>query len=136
MASLNSLCSLNNNLPSSNRPPIPPPKPPHQISCAVSGTNYNKKDCWNRRCIVGVVAACAILNMSSADAGIAVGVVKWSERRACPPWQTNSLETIVPENLPRPFKRRISESIRLPFKTSGSTVVRPTVKANPDCFSM
>ncbi|KAK9149773.1 hypothetical protein Scep_008530 [Stephania cephalantha] len=139
MASLNSLCSLNTaNVPSSNPPPISPSNKPPQIPWAgMSGTNNTKKD-WNRQCFVGVVAACAILNLSSSDVGIAAGVVKWSERRACPPWQTNSLETIVPENLPRPFKRRISESIRLPFKTwsSGSAVIRPAVKANPDCFSM
>lgn len=31
---------------------------------------------------------------------------RWSDKRSCPPWHINSLETIVPENLPRPSARR------------------------------
>ncbi|KAL0393996.1 UNVERIFIED_CONTAM: hypothetical protein Slati_4365800 [Sesamum latifolium] len=33
-------------------------------------------------------------------------IIRWSDRRACQPWRPNSLETIVPENLPRPSARR------------------------------
>ncbi|KAL5853296.1 hypothetical protein ACOSQ3_008414 [Xanthoceras sorbifolium] len=36
----------------------------------------------------------------------------------CPPWQLNSLETIVPENLPRPSARRRLESIHYSSKTA------------------
>ncbi|KAL5975646.1 hypothetical protein ACLOJK_019972 [Asimina triloba] len=32
--------------------------------------------------------------------------VRWSERRSCPQWRTNALESIVPENLPRPSDTR------------------------------
>ncbi|GMN45210.1 hypothetical protein TIFTF001_014408 [Ficus carica] len=39
-----------------------------------------------------------------------VRVAKWSDRRMCPQWRLNSLESIVPENLPRPSARRRWES--------------------------
>ncbi|PAN17996.1 hypothetical protein PAHAL_3G170800 [Panicum hallii] len=39
---------------------------------------------------------------------------RWSDRRECPPWRANSLENIVPENLPRPSARRRFNSIRAP----------------------
>ncbi|XP_031503749.1 protein CHLOROPLAST VESICULATION [Nymphaea colorata] len=32
--------------------------------------------------------------------------VRWSDARRCPQWSPNSLETVVPENLPRPWNRR------------------------------
>ncbi|CAL1388202.1 unnamed protein product [Linum trigynum] len=38
---------------------------------------------------------------------------RWSDKRMCPSWQHNSLETIVPENLPRPSASRRSESVEL-----------------------
>ncbi|CAL4901694.1 unnamed protein product [Urochloa decumbens] len=39
---------------------------------------------------------------------------RWSDRRECPPWSANSLENIVPENLPRPSARRSFNSIQAP----------------------
>ena len=39
---------------------------------------------------------------------------RWSDRRECQPWRANSLENIVPENLPRPSERRGFNSIRAP----------------------
>ncbi|KAL5850360.1 hypothetical protein ACOSQ4_008373 [Xanthoceras sorbifolium] len=47
-----------------------------------------------------------------------VQVPRWSDKRMCPPWQLNSLETIVPENLPRPSARRRLESIHYSSKTA------------------
>lgn len=41
---------------------------------------------------------------------------RWSDRRRCPPWHANSLENIVPENLPRPSGRRSFSSIGAPEK--------------------
>ncbi|KAG5026664.1 hypothetical protein JHK86_022578 [Glycine max] len=35
-----------------------------------------------------------------------VGIQTHQTSRTCPPWQGNSLETIMPENLPRPSARR------------------------------
>ena len=37
---------------------------------------------------------------------------RWSDRRECPAWRANSLENIVPENLPRPSARRGFNSTR------------------------
>jgi len=64
-----------------------------------------------------------------------VRVGKWSERRVCPPWHLNSLETIVPENLPRPSAHRKWERV------SYSSQLAPSVKSsvvptNTSCFSL
>ena len=49
----------------------------------------------------------------SGDVAAAVGTprakARWSDRRQCPAWRANSLENVVPENLPRaPARRRFS----------------------------
>ncbi|XP_058780986.1 protein CHLOROPLAST VESICULATION [Vicia villosa] len=67
------------------------------------------------------------------------GVAKWSQKRMCPSWQGNNpLETIVPENLPRPAARRRYEAVRSDSKTapplSLSSVKLKTSRG--DCFSM
>ncbi|KAG8375494.1 hypothetical protein BUALT_Bualt10G0105700 [Buddleja alternifolia] len=49
-------------------------------------------------------------------------IVRWSDKRACQPWRVNSLETIVPENLPRPSARRRWEA-------TGFSEAAPPVKA-------
>lgn len=65
-----------------------------------------------------------------------VGVARWSDKRMCPPWHVNSLETIVPENLPRPSAHRRWEAIGFSKNapavkvTTGITTIRNT------CFSM
>ncbi|KAI3981963.1 hypothetical protein MKX01_018869 [Papaver californicum] len=59
---------------------------------------------------------------------------KWSDKiRACPPWHINSIETIVPENLPRPSAHRKSESVSRGTTTSFTFRRFRTVN---DCFSM
>ncbi|KAF4363368.1 hypothetical protein G4B88_002115 [Cannabis sativa] len=65
--------------------------------------------------------------------------IKWSQRiRMCPPWHLNSLESIVPENLPRPSAHRGS-------KVLGHVPHAPPIKFDRayvregntiDCFSM
>ncbi|CAL5205054.1 unnamed protein product [Lathyrus oleraceus] len=67
------------------------------------------------------------------------GVAKWSQKRMCPSWQGNNpLETIVPENLPRPASRRRYEAVRSDSRTapplSLSSVKLKTIRE--DCFSM
>ncbi|XP_057960206.1 protein CHLOROPLAST VESICULATION [Malania oleifera] len=55
---------------------------------------------------VGALTA-ALDEYSSSNEAKAAGKLRWSDKRMCPPWRLNSLETIVPENLPRPsFRRR------------------------------
>ncbi|KAF8402204.1 hypothetical protein HHK36_013156 [Tetracentron sinense] len=80
-----------------------------------------KEGSWRNRCFVGM-AACMIIGLEtgllsgechaftedSQIITVAEGnkLVRWSDKRMCPPWQMNSLEIIVPENLPRPSAHR------------------------------
>ncbi|VVB09011.1 unnamed protein product [Arabis nemorensis] len=64
-----------------------------------------------------VIGAVHITDVATVEAAVVESTVKevaagsvpprrWSDKRACPPWLQNSLETIVPENLPRPSGHR------------------------------
>lgn len=107
-----------------------------------------KERSWKRQCLVSVTCVLLSLEMSNllsseseANAqnfqlnGDKKEVTRWSDKRTCPPWQLNSLETIVPENLPRPSARRR-------WKVIGHSTVAPAIKFLPgihtksDCFSM
>ncbi|KAK3212606.1 hypothetical protein Dsin_017312 [Dipteronia sinensis] len=61
-------------------------------------------------------------------------VPRWSDKRMCPPWNLNSLETIVPENLPRPSAHRRLESIHYSSKTAPVIII--SSGSSSDCFSM
>lgn len=61
-------------------------------------------------------------------------VARWSDKRICPPWHTNSLEIIVPENLPRPSAHRKWEGVSYYSKSAPS--IKFLVKQNKSCFSM
>ncbi|XP_074313351.1 protein CHLOROPLAST VESICULATION isoform X2 [Silene latifolia] len=63
-------------------------------------------------------------------------IARWSEKRICPPWHINSLETIVPENLPRrSFARSKWEGASYSIlKSAPSTQFSPTTKIS--CFTM
>ncbi|BAS95468.1 Os05g0575000, partial [Oryza sativa Japonica Group] len=54
---------------------------------------------------------------------------RWSDRRQCPPWRANSLENIVPENLPRPSARRRFNSITA---AAAAESAPPPASASPD----
>lgn len=60
-------------------------------------------------------------------------VAKWSDRRICPKWRANELETIVPENLPRPSAHRRWEIVG--FNTGDAPAVKMVVRSG-GCFSM
>ncbi|KAK9273196.1 hypothetical protein L1049_018003 [Liquidambar formosana] len=60
-------------------------------------------------------------------------VARWSDKRMCPPWRMNSLETIVPENLPRPSAHRRWEAVGF-SKTAPK--VKFTIRTGPGCFSL
>lgn len=75
--------------------------------------------------------------------------VRWSEKRRCPPWKTESYETIVPENLPRPTAHRRWEKIAyggsgVDHVRSGESVddsppvneAEVIIKTKMGCFSM
>ncbi|KAG2700038.1 hypothetical protein I3760_07G214800 [Carya illinoinensis] len=62
---------------------------------------------------------------------------KWSDKRSCPAWRVNSLETIVPENLPRPSARRRWEAIGYDSKTAPPVKVAVVqTSSSPNCFSL
>lgn len=113
--------------------------------------------CWKRQCVVMGVASIIGLEMCNSVAmaheaieiktmpfsnqvvsnSNSYGGAKWSEKRMCPPWQGNSLETIVPENLPRPSARRRYEAVRSSSKTAPPLSAPIIVQSNKgSCFSM
>jgi hypothetical protein len=56
---------------------------------------------------------------------------KWSQKRMCPSWQGNNpLETIVPENLPRPAARRRYEVVRSTSKVAPPLSMSAKLKTN------
>jgi hypothetical protein len=80
-----------------------------------------------------------VLNNSSSSKVLLVsGSAKWSQKRTCPSWQGNNpLETIVPENLPRPAARRRYEAVTSTSKTAPPLSMSIKLNSNRDgCFSM
>ncbi|CAN6327190.1 unnamed protein product [Urochloa humidicola] len=65
---------------------------------------------------------------------------RWSDRRECPPWSANSLENIVPENLPRPSARRSFNRVKAPERapTLAPEAVAPflALHSGLGCFSL
>nr|XP_004501293.1 uncharacterized protein LOC101512419 [Cicer arietinum] len=78
-----------------------------------------------------------VFNNSSSTLLLVRGA-KWSEKRMCPSWQGNNpLETVVPENLPRPATRRRYEAVSSTSKTAPPLSLSLKLKSNKDnCFSM
>ncbi|KAK1311947.1 hypothetical protein QJS10_CPA07g00552 [Acorus calamus] len=99
--SINCCLNVSSPTPSPNPPSIPP-------------------SMWRNRCLT--TAACVIIGStavgftaSAEDLIVTIrserSSVRWSDQRRCPPWHANSLENVVPENLPRPTARRQVESV-------------------------
>ncbi|KAK8697413.1 hypothetical protein V6N13_113564 [Hibiscus sabdariffa] len=92
---------------------------------------------WRKQCALGL--ACVMIGLQVGDinnnGAIAMESTRWSDRRMCTPWQANSLETIVPENLPRPSAHRRWEAIGFSGNAPAIkvTVARKTIAG---CFSM
>ncbi|KAJ1264201.1 hypothetical protein BS78_09G245000 [Paspalum vaginatum] len=109
-----------------------------------------------RRACVAAAAACVVIGAAGGvvaaastppHGAVAVDAAapRWSDRRECPPWRANSLENIVPENLPRPSARRRFNSIEAPKPKRGPAAlgrpqaVAPFLALPPgmdDCFSL
>ncbi|RDX57654.1 hypothetical protein CR513_63086, partial [Mucuna pruriens] len=127
-----------------------PAKSPPQVSLAKN------EGCWRRQCVVmGVASYCTILGLEMCNSATLAhetveitttkevssntynGGTKWSQKRTCPPWQGNSLETIVPENLPRPSARRRYEAVGSTSKTAPPLSTPIKLQTNKGgCFSM
>ncbi|XP_022940392.1 uncharacterized protein LOC111446015 [Cucurbita moschata] len=93
-----------------------------------SGARKDDRGTWRirSRCALGL--ASLILAIEFGDVSVAVEtqalesppqvvdsrrvkISRWSDKRKCAQWRANSLEIIVPENLPRPSQRRKWETI-------------------------
>lgn len=79
----------------------------------------------------GIILAEELRGVASGEGKV---VMKWSERRTCPQWHENSLESIVPENLPRPSARRRFESVSV--DRTAPALVGGYAKNVSSCFSM
>jgi len=107
---------------------------------------------WRNRCVLG--AACMIIGLEmggglvggedlamAREMQVAVESKeyskgpRWSDKRMCPPWSRNSLETIVPENLPRPSAHRRWEEVGF-SKNNAPAVKVIVIKRSNGCFSM
>lgn len=89
---------------------------------------------------------CAIIGLESGDFGDLVNakavdvepavskIVRWSDNRACLPWRLNTLETIVPENLPRPSARRRWEAAG--FSETAPPVKVVVISGARGCFNL
>jgi hypothetical protein len=113
-----------------------------------------------RRACVATAAACVVIGAAgggdvaasmppatvvAVDARPPPAARRWSDRRECPPWRANSLENIVPENLPRPSARRRFNSVkRKPRKAPAAPALGPQAVAPflalrygvDDCFTL
>ncbi|OMO80586.1 hypothetical protein COLO4_24027 [Corchorus olitorius] len=128
--------------------------PPPTRSLDVSPSNnkatqfaWPRDDKWRKQCLLGV--ACMVIglqtcNMTNNDAIAEEALIviesnsrtaRWSDKRTCPPWTANSLETIVPENLPRPSAKRRWESTGL-SKAAPAAKETTIRKIRTGCFSM
>ncbi|KAK2978116.1 hypothetical protein RJ640_028670 [Escallonia rubra] len=131
--------------------PPPPISVPQSLPPNTAHFAWPKKErSWRSQIVVGVACMIVSAEMGSlvsnnpkevAIAGemeLAVektdkNANKWSDKRMCPPWRVNSLENIVPENLPRPSAHRRWEAVGFP-KVAPATKV--STRTSSTCFSM
>ncbi|KAM0968780.1 hypothetical protein ACFX13_017385 [Malus domestica] len=118
----------------------------------VPAWNKNDHGSWAKRCVVGMSCIMIGFEMGSVVSNqtheaiakvmplpleIATSsdqrVAKWSEKRMCPQWSPNSLETIVPENLPRPSAQRRWEAVGF---SKDAPAVQMVVRKGGNCFAM
>ncbi|XP_010925122.1 uncharacterized protein [Elaeis guineensis] len=128
-------------------PPPPSPSPLNKTSLSTPWS-ASKEASWGSRCVA--TAACIIIGSSAAgfaggDGTVLAGdlkvtggsegkVMRWSDKRKCPPWHVNSLENIVPENLPRPSTGRRSNGL-VAYKTAPPVGVA-SIQYKSSCYSL
>ncbi|KAK6140656.1 hypothetical protein DH2020_025601 [Rehmannia glutinosa] len=130
--------------------------PPNKISSQTSTIPEiacpPRERSWEKQCLLGLT--CAIIglelgnfavvgdqvravavDMQSGPSNIIIRAPRWSDKRACQPWRVNSLETIVPENLPRPSARRRWEATG--FTDQAAPPLKVVAKsAAKSCFNL
>ncbi|XP_020202976.1 uncharacterized protein LOC109788614 [Cajanus cajan] len=150
---MRTICFLNPPPPTSNASLIPS-KPPQLVS-SVTKT----EGCWRRQC-VAMGVACTIIglemcnslalahqalqittmpkaNETLSNTNNSYGATQWSQKRTCPSWRGSSLETIVPENLPRPSARRRYQAVGSTSKTAPPLSAAAKLEGKKgSCFSM
>lgn len=125
-------------------PPMPSGSKPSSIPKKTPKVSLLKTESpWKRQTVVGVSFIFMALGLGvgndfsamADDLELAVEtpsrrVERWSDRRNCPAWQSNSLESIMPENLPRPSARRRWENVGF-----GRTAPAVKMTVNANCFT-
>ncbi|CAL4909660.1 unnamed protein product [Urochloa decumbens] len=141
-----------------------PPAPPKEAARTAGGSSSLRRACV-------AAAACAVMGMADGGAGADMvllalardGAVasraddvaaaagaprakarappRWSDRRQCPAWRANSLENVVPENLPRAPARGRFDSVAMSaaaLATAPDLDLLPSVAPRPGtgCFSL
>ncbi|KAL2543930.1 uncharacterized protein Fot_13163 [Forsythia ovata] len=131
---ISSNCCLNPfpSTPNSSSTSVSLPSRTTQVACP------KKERSWKSQCILGLT--CVIIgqemgNLEGIGAIAAeemqlaveskIKVQRWSDRGRCQPWRQNSLETIVPENLPRPSARRRWETVEFAETAPVLKVTKP-----------
>nr|GMD41357.1 Glucose-signaling factor like [Ipomoea batatas]GME18068.1 Glucose-signaling factor like [Ipomoea batatas] len=145
---LSTHCCLHRSSPPPTSSLVPPPPKTAPM------VRQEKGRPWQNQLVIGM--ACVILGQEIGGAIVVAGdqeialatgetphlagkpiknvQIRWSEKRSCPPWQANSLETIVPENLPRPSSRRRWEIVGYSSRPAPS--VKYVNKNIKQCFSL
>lgn len=115
--------------------------------------NHQKERSWKSKCLLGVATVIIGLEMSNLVVGEqemalawdlpqqgvpSKSVRRWSDKRMCPPWHVNTLETIVPENLPRPSFPRRWEAVGFPDESPhhAAQLGATTITGPKKCFSL
>ncbi|PUZ64665.1 hypothetical protein GQ55_3G160900 [Panicum hallii var. hallii] len=145
--------------------PLAPPKEAATAASAARRSSSGVPSSLRRAC--AAAAACAVMGMAygggadmalalalardgaaasrTGEVAAAVGVpraqARWSNRRQCPAWRANSLENVVPENLPRASARRTFSSVSISaaaLAPSPDLVLLPFLSPRPGtgCFSL
>ncbi|CAI9775683.1 unnamed protein product [Fraxinus pennsylvanica] len=114
-----------------------------QVACP------QKERSWKSQCILGltcVIIGQELSNLEGLGAIAAeekqlaveseIKVQRWSDKAMCQPWRPNSLETIVPENLPRPSARRRWETVDFSDTAPTLKIIITKNSITKSCFSL
>uniref|UniRef100_A0ACD5TDB6 Uncharacterized protein n=1 Tax=Avena sativa TaxID=4498 RepID=A0ACD5TDB6_AVESA len=124
------------------RPPAPATAKEGTGAAPAGHLPMLRRACLAAACVVAVGATGAVDGAAMASSWGAAGAApheaalvrvqaaaRWSDRRQCPPWHANSLENVVPENLPRPAPRRRFNGV------AGADKAPPAPAASPDAVA-
>nr|AQX44141.1 hypothetical protein [Apostasia odorata] len=120
--------------------PTPAPPSPKPVITVPAG---HRRQLFQKSAAVAAAATVLMIGATTAvlipaEAGGAevASAVRWSEKRKCPPWHVNSLENIVPENLPRPPPGRRPDGLAAFGKAPAVAGGAPVRSYNGGCYSL